>query len=471
MTGLRRRLALALVACLALWPVRGGASGGATTVEALIAEAGLEGAGVGYVVAEGARTVATRRADEPFLPASTAKLATAVAALDVLGGEHRFATELRLDGDRLYLVGGGDPLLLVEELMSLASAAAASGLRRARLFYDDGLLVRTDSIDAEQSRRATYNPGVSALSLSFNRRRLIWRAGPDGGLEAFALPGSDLAPLNAALPGSPFGPIPTDALLGLGWAPPPTEGGKAWVPVRRPARFTANLFRKFAAMHGLALTEPQPAPAPPGARALARHDSRPLVDLVGLALQHSNNLLAELIGLGASRQLAGKPEPLAASAARLQAELDRRLGGDATAWRLDRHSGLSASARTSPARMAALLAHVRDRRYSGRSFQSLLPVSGWTGSLASWEDEPALVFRVWAKTGSMYYGRGLAGYLHAKSGRRLRFALFVSDLEARRRYDALGPEPDDEAQREAKDWLERARALERRLVAHWARTF
>ena len=441
--------------------------------EAPVAAAGLEGARTGYIAIDldGGAVLASRRADEAFLPASTAKIATAVAALETLGAEHRFETSLSLSGDRLYLVGGGDPLLAVEDLMSLARAAVEAGVERARFFYDDSLLAHAAAIDAGQSARAVYNPGVAALSLSFNRRRLIWGAKPGGGLAAFALPGGDLAPLRAVLgKGEPvFHRL--EAPGGPGWRVTARKAGRTWAPVRRPSRFAAALFRELAAMQGLALSEPEAATAPADARTVARHAGPRLVDIAALCLQYSNNLVAELMGLGASRRLAGKPETLEASAARLQAELDRRIGGDGTGWLLDRHSGLSSRARASPRRMATLLRYAGGRRYGHRSFESLLPISGWKGSLAGWEEEPALAFRVWAKTGSMYYGRGLAGYLYAASGRRLAFALFTSDLAKRRRLDALGPEPGAEARARADAWLARARALERGLLKRWALQF
>ena len=473
----RRRPALALCAALlAAWPVAGAQAGTEPLpppTEALIAAAGLEGARTGYILADldGGAVLASRRADEAFLPASTAKIATAVAALEVLGGGHRFETALQLSGKDLYLVGGGDPLLAVEDLMSLARAGAEAGVARARFFYDDSLLARAALIDAGQSDWATYNPGVSALSLSFNRRRVIWGARPGGGLAAFALPGGDLAPLRAMTGGgeplfhrleTPDGPT---------WRLTARRRGRTWLPVSRPSRFAAGLFRELAAMQGLALTGPEAGTAPADARTVARHRGPRLVDIAGLSLQYSNNLVAELMGLGAARRLAGRPEALEASAARLQAELDRRLGGDGTGWLLDRHSGLSSRSRASPRRMAALLRYADGRRYGGRSFESLLPVSGWKGPLADWEDEPALAFRVWAKTGTMYYGRGLAGYLHTASGRRLAFALFTSDLDERRRLDALGPEPDAAERERAEAWLARARDLERDLLKRWALAF
>lgn len=464
--------ALALSAALAAWPAAG-AGKPPPPAEAPIAAAGLESARTGYIAVDldGGAVLASRRADEAFLPASTAKIATAIAALDILGAGHRFETSLRLAGDRLYLVGGGDPLLAVEDLMALARAGADAGLAEARFFYDDSLLMRADRIDAGQSARATYNPGVSALSLSFNRRRAIWGAGPGGGLAAFALPGGDLAPLQT-VPGNRE-PLfhRLDTPDGPTWRLAVRKPGRTWLPVGRPSRFAAGLFRELAAMQGLALTAPQAGTAPADARIVARHRGPRLVDIAALSLQYSNNPVAELVGLGAARKLVGRPETLTASAARLQAELDRRIGGDKAGWLLDRHSGLSSRSRASPRRMAALLRYADGRRYGGRSFESLLPISGWKGPLADWEDEPALAFRVWAKTGTMYYGRGLAGYLHTASGRRLAFALFTSDLDERRRLDALGPEPDAEERERADAWLARARRLERALLKRWALAF
>src|SRR5947209_7354919 len=71
--------------------------------------------------AEGKELVA-QNADEPFVPASVTKIVTAWLALQVLGGDYRFATPFYLDAKRvLYVRGGGDPFLISEELALLAS--------------------------------------------------------------------------------------------------------------------------------------------------------------------------------------------------------------------------------------------------------------------------------------------------------------------------------------------------------------
>src|SRR5436190_23840390 len=70
--------------------------------------------------AEGKELVA-QNADEPFVPASVAKIVTAWLALQVLGADYRFETRFYLDAKRVLTVrGGGDPFLVSEELALLA---------------------------------------------------------------------------------------------------------------------------------------------------------------------------------------------------------------------------------------------------------------------------------------------------------------------------------------------------------------
>jgi D-alanyl-D-alanine carboxypeptidase/D-alanyl-D-alanine-endopeptidase (penicillin-binding protein 4) len=62
-----------------------------------------------------------------------------------------------------------------------------------------------------------------------------------------------------------------------------------------------------------------------------------------------------------------------------------------------------------------------------------------------------------AKTGTMDYVRGLAGYIATPSGRRLVFAIFSNDLD--RRVEGV--------QRINRRWMARARAFERALIRNW----
>lgn len=118
------------------------------------------------------------------------------------------------------------------------------------------------------------------------------------------------------------------------------------------------------------------------------------------------------------------------------------------------HSGLSDDSRLSPRRMAALLSAERDGPLPDLLPEHALAEDAAAGASAR------------AKTGTMDFVRGLAGYLDAPSGRRLAFAYFANDLEAR----AATPEIDGR-RAGARAWRNRAVALERALLAEWSRRF
>jgi D-alanyl-D-alanine carboxypeptidase/D-alanyl-D-alanine-endopeptidase (penicillin-binding protein 4) len=122
-----------------------------------------------FEVLTAAGPVASRAGNVPYMGASTQKLLTAAAAIAVLGPDTTFTTRAVAAGDpangtvdRLFLVGGGDPLLTTAEfraqldadpeyqgtpatsLESLADGIVAKGVRRVNgLVVDDS---RQDSV-------------------------------------------------------------------------------------------------------------------------------------------------------------------------------------------------------------------------------------------------------------------------------------------------------------------------------------
>jgi len=80
-------------------------------VSSAIANAGL-GNGVVAVSIRDCETgleLVALRSDQPMIPASNMKVLTTGAALHVLGADFQFRTRLLLEGDRLIVVGDGDP--------------------------------------------------------------------------------------------------------------------------------------------------------------------------------------------------------------------------------------------------------------------------------------------------------------------------------------------------------------------------
>lgn len=402
---------------------------------ALIQRHGLSGAETGFQVIDldTGQILAAMNEERLFIPASTAKVPATLAALNILGPEYRFHTSLLvtgnfdkakgvLDGD-LYLQGGAEPLLRVSDLMALAGRLKDLGLSSitGKFYFDQSLLQTTPAINPLQPDNARYNPGISALSLDFN--------------QTLQYPAK----------------------------------GEEYLPVKNPGIRTARIFHRLAAMNGVDLPSPKEAAATKGARLLARISGMPLLDIVRLGLEYSNNMVMELIGQMAAKRLTGKTMTLAQSSKTLVRWLQDRLPG--TKWAgftLPNHSGLSAAARVSPAQMASIIRFAAAQRFAGWSYISLLPVSGQRDAMRKRFRDPATVLRLWAKTGTLKYAKGLTGQLHSKKGRRLAFALYITDFAQRRAYDA---NPRDADWDDAEGWIMRAEALEADLVRKWILKF
>ena len=142
----------------------------------LAANPTLRGHTVGRVVdADTGRIVWSSGANTASLPASTTKLATAVAALTALGASTRLTTEVRQSALRsgLVLRAGGDPELQLAHLSLLAARTAtavkAQGIKRVAIRVDDALFGQTA---AAPGWRTSYFPAeVPPLrGLTYDRR-------------------------------------------------------------------------------------------------------------------------------------------------------------------------------------------------------------------------------------------------------------------------------------------------------------
>ena len=421
-------------------------------------------------------------ADRPFAPASVAKLPTAAFALDALGPDHRFETRVlaggpvrdgQVEGD-LILEGGGDPELDTDALLPLAEALRARGITGAQgaLLADGSALPQVSEITRAQEVDAAYNPSVSGLNLNFNRVHVKWdaRKGGDGlSVEAAAVrlsPAVEIVRVTLApAPDAPLFAFREEGGNEYWQMAREAYRGRAarWLPVKRPDLYAGEVFRQLAAAEGVRLDRARPGRTPTGAEVLAAHRSRPLADILREMLRHSTNLTAEVTGAAAARAVGVQARTLAQSAAVMNAWAGGVAGfaADDPGFRLVNHSGLTLDSRVSPQRMVELLAALA-RRAPGDGAHARLP-GGIAGYLrphdVSTEGVPIDWRRleVVAKTGTMSYVRGLAGYVATPGGRRLAFAIFSNDLE--RRGD--GPERVDKA------WMGRAKGFERALIRSW----
>lgn len=449
----------------------------------LVDNANLSGS-VGFVLfdVKSGEILESHEADRLFIPASVTKLPTAVYALSVLGPTHQFTTRLMakqapeagvLNGD-LWLVGGGDPTLDSGDLSVLLSRAGLTQVS-GKFHYDANWLPLLKAIDPSQPVHAPYNPGVCGLNLNFNRVLMKWEsnAQSDADLGMWAHAAATSVPtqiirarFSSEVGHNEFKHALTDG--GEAWSVSPhrfQRRGARWLPVRAPDSYAAHALRDLAGLQGLNLELPTAASAPAKGVEIARFDSPTLEVIVRGMLRHSTNLTAEVIGSAATRAKQGKPVDVAQSGKAMTDWL-RAMGDEDTmaGLYLVNHSGLSTKSRISPNQMRVFLLKAAKSPPPGVDIFALL--SDETPTSARSEPKiPDAVVR--AKTGTIYYGRSLAGYIRTESGRMLGFAYFATDLNARADLDAEMDPESDMVPRQARVWLNKARYLERALLRNW----
>jgi D-alanyl-D-alanine carboxypeptidase/D-alanyl-D-alanine-endopeptidase (penicillin-binding protein 4) len=348
-------------------------------------------------------------ASSPARPASTAKLASAVAALTVLGPAARFTTRVvaGATGGSIVLVGGGDPTLAAgpppasdfpqpATLAALAAATARSlrtqGRSQVRLSYDTSLF--TGPLLA---------PGWTPSYIS---------TGNVTGITSLEIDQGRLTPAGA----------PEDA----------DDPGNFRARSFTPAADAAAAFAAYLNADGITVTGPlADAAAAPDAATIAAVKSPPLSDMVAWMLRESNNVIAEVL----ARQVAlhnGAPATFSGAAAAVTHVL-AGLGIAGSIYLVD-GSGLSPDDRVTPAALTSLVALASGPAHPRlRSAITGMPVAGFSGTLAPDQSvfghfkAPALGV-VQAKTGNLDTVAAMAGLAYDQQGQVLDFAFMADEV-------------------------------------------
>lgn len=305
-----------------------------------------------------------------LMPTSNTKLATATAALTVLGPDHRLTTEVVYADGTLTLVGGGDRTLTTEDLGVLADAAAA-GLENAGL---TSVEVRVDdSLFPEPALATGWNAGYYPNEIAPVRSLVVdGRAVQDTALDA----------------GEVFAGLLTDRGV--------TVGGD----VTRGA-------------------------AGEGAVLVAEHRSEALSTIVKHMLKVSDNDIAESL-LRTTALGAGRTATFEDGTAVVRDVLSGTYGVSLANFEMYDGSGLSRATRIPARTLADILDLTTDPRHRGvlRHVADGLPVAGEAGGTLGPEwgrfdtpDSSCAVGEVRGKTGTLTGAIALSGITQGKDGR------------------------------------------------------
>jgi len=332
------------------------------------------------VLVSGFGTVVSRRSTTSLPPASTQKMYVGLTALQKLTPGLRLRTSVRAtalpDADgvlrgHITLRGTGDPTLRTTHLTKLAKALRARGVVRVTgyLYGDDTYF--------DRARRA---PG--------------WKA--------------SFVPVES-------GPLSALVLNGNRWR-------KDAAYLKEPVLPNVGRFRSALKAEGITVVGGNRLGMPPAPTQLvAAHYSPTVGTLVRWMLKDSYNMTAELLlkRIGAQAGSAGSTAGGARVVNAYLAELGVLAGTTADG------SGLSSYDRKTPAGEVALLRAAERTAYAGQ-FQTSLSRACIDGTLEERMCGTAAAGRVYAKTGTLYSSRVLAGYTTTRSGRRVWFSFMLT---------------------------------------------
>jgi D-alanyl-D-alanine carboxypeptidase/D-alanyl-D-alanine-endopeptidase (penicillin-binding protein 4) len=429
------------------------------SVVAALKQAGIPVTAVGVTVTPlsgiGVSLAANER--QPMNPASTMKLVTTLAGLELLGPQYQWRTEALamawpkagvLEGD-LWLRGSGDPQIVIENLWLLVQRIRGAGVREIR---GDLVLDRTAfesmphdpaAFDGEALR--PYNAGPDALLLNYKAVSFHFVPEPETKqVRVYALPalaGMTVPALVRGLDGpcndwrgrlgGDFGDPMSPQFRG-GF--PISCGDRVWhVNLLTPLQYANAVFRTlWVSSGGVWRGRVREAATPPEARRLAQHESKPLAEVIRDINKYSNNVMARQLFLTLGSEITRQP----ASMERAQRAVGDWLaakGIDRREFVLENGTGLSRTERLTAGALARLLAGAFVSPLMPE-YVSSLPLVGVDGTMRK---RFGAAGSAHIKTGLLVDTRAIAGYVLATGGRRYAVVAFINHPNAGAAQPAL----------------------------------
>ncbi len=383
--------------------------------------------------------------DELLNPASNHKLLTATAALELLGADYRFETAFAREGDTLYVRGGGDPSLQVEDIESIAATLADAMHGVQEIVVDESFFSARrfgPGYDADGPGHSYMAPS-GPLSLQFNTVMVTVRPGRVGEPVAVTtFPACDHVQIDSTATSVRGHGLHIDTerrgdatvvVVRGGLAP-----GRSSVSIRRrihdPGRYAASaLASALARRTGEAPAVVRIGAMPDGLAPLHVHRSAPLHEVLVSALKWSNNFTIEQVLRTLGRHASGQPGDWHNGGEVLRRFWDA-LGEDPQAIAFENASGLSRAGRLTASALTDLAALWRDGEAA--EVVGALPIAGREGTLRGRLGRTH--GRVRAKTGTLAGASALTGVITDDAGApRLAFAVLVNGPVSKKRAQRL----------------------------------
>ncbi|MHC4989632.1 MAG: D-alanyl-D-alanine carboxypeptidase/D-alanyl-D-alanine endopeptidase, partial [Planctomycetota bacterium] len=258
---------------------------------------------------ESGRVLFDRHGRRLLTPASTQKLFTSAAALDVLGPDHRFPTRVVGRGTltsgllrgELVLQGGGDAMLQTKDLARLADRVA----EEVRVRRIEGPVVVDNSRYGSPLKGPgwmwdddpdDYNMSITPLMVDFNVMRVRVAAEGTGRGRISLLPPSDYPPVLLE-DGGPTGSIridrhPFEDLVRIRLGPGSLV---ARLTMHDPGPWAAAVFRRMLEDRGVVVSGTTAGPPATAEAFILEHEGSTVEDAVARLNQKSENAVGEVL--------------------------------------------------------------------------------------------------------------------------------------------------------------------------------
>jgi len=397
---------------------------------------------------DGQTPLFAHQAEKLFIPASNQKLVTTAIALDQLGPDFQFQTQIYAQPsrrsnqlDKLQVITSGDPSLQPADLEAIAAKLKSLGIKQIEQ------LQLVDKIPPAQYYRSSwewddlqydYAPAVNHAILADNQVTLtLTPQAPGEPLKVSwseAIAASQWRVINQTRTVSdPQQPLQIHynrakgELTLQGELAPDAEPDQTGLAIPDPAQYFLEILQQKLQQQGITVNQSQISgeSGPVAAKPLLTLTSPPLSALIKNINQNSDNLYAEAL----LNQLLASESPQTDSTFwtnRLQA-----LGIPETPLRIKDGSGLSRQNLISPQTLVQLLSTLAQSP-NGSTYLDSLAIAGESGTLKNRFLDSPLAGKVRAKTGTLTGVVTLAGFESATPLGTLVFSLMVnnSDLAA-----------------------------------------
>lgn len=402
--------------------------------------------------------------NELRVPASTIKLFTTAAALDELGPDYRFKTEIYgpaasagiVPGD-IHLKGYGDPWLVPERFWYFANRLKYAGVTQINgdIIVDETYFDGPDTAAGHEqdTSSSAYMAPAGALSVGFNAVLVHILPTTAGQPARIAIePESDYVTVEGSVTTSERTrtSVSVEVVEKNGKSVVEVEGyilqtdnpRGYWRRIQHPGLHSGAVFKAMLKSIGIkvqggvrlgalpvpVITSPVPDDAAPPEPMISMTSPR-LADLMEKVNKYSNNFMAGQLARALGAETSGAPGNWDKGEQAIQKFLKERVKTSAPLPVIKNASGLHDVNRVTSKHVTELLCFMAREPKHEIEFLNSMAVAGGVGTLKSRMQEGSAHQILRAKTGTLSIASALSGYVTTQSGELLAFSVLVNHFQ------------------------------------------